>query len=280
MNSKRPQIYKYKDIIAYLDDYFEYYKNKNNVSLREIAGSLGVPVSLLSMVLNKKRLPTTQLMQKIFNFLELSETEVRIGFELLKIFKSQEIEEKKQSLSQLTKLKNFRESHKEEYEFSKYLSHWYYVAIKELTALPDFSEDVHWIQSKLAFAVSKREIVSALKFLKQTQILVNQNERLVASQKEMNCEDGIFRISLGGFHKQILGLISTAIEVVPREQRLLLGYTAVLTEKNISQMNEILNEAFMKIKNINNGTTDAEVDINAKVYHIELAAIPLTKNGM
>lgn len=275
MNSKRPQIYKYKDIVAYLDDYIEFYKKKNNVSLRDISNSLNVPVSLLSMVLNKKRLPSTKLIEKIFSFFELSEMEIRIGHELLKIFNARELEQKKQSLSQLTKIKNFREAHKNEYEFSKYLSRWYYVAIKELTALPDFCEDVNWIQNKLAFAVSKKEIVSALKFLKDTQILVHQNERLVASKKEMNCEDGIFRITLGGFHKQILGLISTAIETVPRDQRLLLGYTAVLTEQNISQMNEILNEAFAKLKNI--GALEASTDKNAKVYHIELAAIPLTK---
>lgn len=276
MNSKRPQIYKYKDIIAYLDDYIEYYKKKNDLSLRDIANSLDVPVSLLSMVLNKKRVPSIQLIEKIFSFFELSEVEVRIGLELLKIFNAREIEQKKHSLSQLAKLKNFREAHKDEYEFSKYLSHWYYVAIKELTALPDFSEDIHWIQNKLAFAVSKKEIVNALKFLKHTQILVNKNDRLVASQKEMNCEDGIFRISLGGFHKQVLSLISTAIEVVPREQRLLLGYTTIVSEKNIHQMNEILNEAFIKLKNL--GVAASDLDNKAKVYHIELAAIPLTKN--
>lgn len=232
------------------------------------------------MVLNRRRLPSSKFIKNVFSFFELTEAEIRIGYELLKIFKAHEIEQKKQSLSQLTKLKNFREAHKDEYEFSKYLSHWYYVAIKELTALPDFSEDVEWIQSKLAFAVSKKDIVNALKFLKQTQILVTQNNRLIASQKEMNCEDGIFRISLGGFHKQILSLISTAIEVIPRDQRLLLGYTAILSEQNVNQLNEILNETFVKIKNLQKGIADFETDKNAKVYHIELAAIPLTKNGI
>ncbi|MFZ3231553.1 MAG: TIGR02147 family protein [Pseudobdellovibrio sp.] len=281
MKNKRPNVYNYKEFTIFLKDALGFYQKKENLSLRDLGKKLNTQVSMLSMVLNKKRIPSEALLKKIYNFLDLSEVEVKSVNQLKTIYKSKEIEIQKSSLESLNKKKDFRNAHREEYEFSQYLSKWYYVAIKELTVLSDFVEDAGWIQNKLSFSVTKTEIRKAIKFLKKTEIIVLENGKLISSHKQMNCEDGIFRISLGGFHKQILNLISKAIDVIPREQRLILGYTLSLSEKNKVLADEILKEAFDKIKNLDLqlGLADSNSDKTTKVYHVELASIPLSSSG-
>lgn len=46
-----------------------------------------------------------------------------------------------------------------------YLAHWYLPVIRELAALPDFSEDPAWIGRRLGFPVPTKEIRAALDFL-------------------------------------------------------------------------------------------------------------------
>lgn len=281
MKNKKPSVYNYKDFIIFLKESLGFYQAKDNLSLRDISKKLKIQVSLLSMVLNKKRIPSEPLIKKIYHFIELSEVETKSANQLKNIYKSKEIEIQKTSLAILNKKKNFREAHRNEYEFSQYLSKWYYVAIKELTVLNEFQEDLDWLQKKLFYAVTKTEIKKALIFLKKTGILKYENKRLISSQKQMNCEDGIFRISLGGFHKQMLNLISRSIDVTPRDQRLILGYTLALSDKNRSLADEIIKEAFEKLKKLDFEllNSDQSSDPSTKIYQIELANIPLTQVG-
>lgn len=281
MKDKKPSIYIYKDFVEFLKDAIGFCQKKENTSLREFCKKLNISVSLLSMVLHKKRIPTDSLLKKVYLYLGLSAVEIKYANQLKTIYKSKEIEIQKASLESLSKKKHFRDAHRSEYEFSKYLSKWYYVAIKELAGLVDFRENADWIQSKLAFNVTKTEVRKALSFLKQSGILITENGKLASSQRQMNCEDGIFRISLGGFHKQILNLVSKSIDTVPRDQRLLLGYTLALSDTNREAANSILIEAFEKIKNLDAQIISAKqtAESSAEIYHIELAAIPLSKSG-
>ena len=204
--------------------------------------------------------------------LDYNKAEIKFALDLQTIGISEIDLERKKALNNINKIKKYRVLNASESELYKYLSHWYYVAIKEMTDLPDFQEGPEWIQKRLAYKVSQKEVESALKFLKEANILIYKNEKLVASEKNMKCEEGIFKLSLGSFHKQIFELASFAIDTVPREKRKILGHTITLDKNGVEQMNIILNETFEKIKNLSSNSKTME-----DVYHVELIAIPMTK---
>ena len=267
----KPMIYRYHDIVLFLKEAISFYNNKEDKSLRDLSHELKIANGLLPMVLNKKRNLTNELLSKIMKHLDYNKTEIEFASQLRIIGYSENYTDRKNALYKINKIKKYRQINLNEFEFYKYLSQWYFVAIKEMTDLPDFNESPDWIQQRLAYKVSKKEIEKALKFLINNSILIYKNEKLIASQKNMNCEEGIFKLSLGGFHKQILSLAGTAIDTVPREKRRILGHTLGVDKANIEQMNSILNEAFEKIKNLTSDPNAIE-----EVYHVEFIAIPVT----
>lgn len=265
-------IYKYHDIVFFLNDAIHFYTSKDNKSLRDLSEELKIASGLLSMVLNRKRNLTSRILKKTMIQLEYNEAEIKFAEQLRTIKLSETDAERKSALIKINKIKKYRVLNANESELYKYLSHWYYVAIKEMSDLPDFNENTEWIQKRLAYKVSKKEVEKAFKFLKSNNILVYENNKLISSEKHMNCEDGIFKLSLGSFHKQIFELAAMAIDTVPRDKRKILGHTLTLDKKNAEQMNQILSEAFEKIKNLRSDPAATE-----DVYHIELISIPITQ---
>lgn len=272
MKKTKPKIYKYNDIIIFLNDLFVFLKTKDKKSLRDIAKELKVASGLLPMVLNRKRNLTETVLKSILKRYKYNKKEIEFAVNLRTIGYSSKFEEKKSSINKINKLKNYRDFNQKEFELYKYLSEWYFVAIKEMTELQDFQEDVEWIQKRLAYNLNQKEIEKALKFLKKQNILVYKNNKLTAAQKDMQCEEGIYKLSLGGFHKQILNLAANAIDSIDRDKRRLLGHTLKINNKQIDQVHGILNEAFEKLKKISS-TSELDED----VYHIELISIPITK---
>lgn len=268
----KPLIYKYHDVVMFLKEAIDFYKYKEEKSLRDLAKEMKIASGLLPMVLSRKRNLTEELLKKIMKNLDYNKPEIEFAQHLRTIGFSEDYLDRKNSLNKINKIKKYRQLNANESEFYKYLSQWYFVAIKEMSDLPDFSEDVEWIQARLAYKVTQKEIETALKFLKANKILIYKNKKLVASQKDMNCEEGIFKLSLGAFHKQILELAGTAIDTVPRDKRKILGHTLTVDKKNIEQINDILIEAFEKIKKLNSDPAVAE-----EVYHVEFISIPVTR---
>lgn len=268
----KPKIYKYNDTVVFLNDLFSFYKEKENKSLRDFAKDLKIAIGLLPMILSRKRNITGELLKKIMKNFSYSKHHLSFAENLRLIGFSQNYEERKQAIYQINKIKSYREFNKNEFEIYKYLSHWYFVAIKEMTELADFREDPEWIQKRLAYAVSRKEVEETLEFLKRTKILIYESNRLVAAKKEMNCEEGIFKLTLGGFHKQILHLAAQAIDEVDRDKRRILGHTLKIDESQVEEVHTILADAFEKIKTLESNTKK-----DGNVYHVELVSIPLTK---
>lgn len=272
MKKVKPKIYKYNDIIIFLNDLFDFFKNKENKSLRSVAAELKIANGLLPMILNRKRNLTEKVLEKVLNHFNYNKSDIQFAKNLRVIGFSQNYKERKKSITEINKLKNYRSFNKNEFEMYKYLSNWCYVAIKEMTELGDFKEDVGWIQNRLAHAVNQKQIVKALEFLKENKVLIYRNKKLVAANKTMNCEEGIYKLTLGGFHKQIMALAADSIDTIERDKRRILGHTLTINENQISEIHDILAEAFEKIKKINS----TEKDDN-EVYHVELISIPITK---
>ena len=102
-----------------------------------------------------------------------------------------------------------RRSRKEENTFVReryeYLSHWYYVTIRELTVHPDFREDPQWIQGKLAGSVSIWEIKHALKTLEQLRLIVRDDTgRLRQNDAELHTGKEVESMAAFNYHSEVL----------------------------------------------------------------------------
>ena len=267
-------IQNYHDYLEFLKAWTEYLKEqKKDFSLRKVAKEAGIASGYLSMCFNRKRKMSKTVYDKIKPLLHLSNKEIRI-LDLLRVISESEIpKERVDALSDLQKLSDYKASHNSELEVHQYLSHWYYVAIRELVNLPDFKIDSAWIQSRLFGRISQKEVLQGTQFLLNYGfILKTPSGKFEVAKKQLSCHEGVYKISLGEFHRQMLDIAKKSIDDTSRDERLLLGHTVALSVVQYDKIQNILREAIEKIESL-----DTTSGSESEVYQIQVAAFPLTK---
>lgn len=271
-STKKPDVVDFHDYRAFLKAWFAYSENSDpDFSLRALAQNAGLGASTLSMILNGSRSLSTSLFESLAPHLKLGIKELHY-LELLRTLSDGATPlARTTALTKIQKTKEYKRRHPKEFETFHYLSHWYYAAIREMAALPDFQYDAEWIQSRLRDFIPISEIESALEFL-------IANEFLDPSQpgtppKPLSCIGGVFSVALGTFHKQMLSKAAESIDTVASQDRLILGHTLAIPAAQAEEARQILSDALAKIEKLNEkpGAPDT-------VYHVELALIPLSKS--
>ena len=270
----KPNIQNYHDYLEFLKDWTEYLKEQESgFSLRKIAKEAEIASGYLPMCFSRKRKLSLKFYEKIKPYLKLSSKEKRF-LDLLRTIGESEIpKERVQALTDLQKMKDYKKNHHSELEAHQYLSRWYYVAIRELVNLPNFENNPAWIQDHLRGRISQKEINEGMQFLiKYEFILKSPSGKFEVAEKQLSCHEGVYKISLGEFHRQMLDMAKNSIDEVTREERILLGHTVALSKDQYDKIQAILRDAIEKIETVDDSTQSKTV-----VYQIEVAAFPLTK---
>jgi len=145
----------------------------------------------------------------------------------------------------------------------------------EMVNLNDFQMDVDWIRRKIDKKLSVQEVEQALEFLKTNDFVVqNPNGSWSQVTPHLDCTEGIFKVSLAEFHKQMLNLAHESIHTVERERRLIMGQTMAISKADFVKIKEIIQNAVKNINDVNQSAVEKE-----EVYHIEIAAFPLSKGS-
>ncbi len=269
----KPNIFTYHDYMKFLTDWLDYLKTAHaGFSLRKLAGEAGIAVGYLPMALSGKRPLTEKALIKLLPKLKLRSRERTFLLLLRTIGESENQAERVQALTKIQKFKMYRENNFGEVEVHRYLTKWFYVCIREMSMIEGFSADPHWIRSRLRGQLTILEIELALKFLVENGFMKEDNGQLKAVERNLNCRDGAFKLSLGKFHTDMLHFAQKSIAEVPRAQRSLLCHTAAIREQDFPEITKILEEALQKIERFCSGAVVPDA-----IYHIEFAAFPMTK---
>lgn len=271
--NNRPDIFRYHDYRAFLKDWLDYLKSsQSDFSIRILSARAGIAVGYLNMVLKNSRNLSEKALHKMLPFLEMKEAESKYLSALLKLSDS------KLQDTRLAALKDMQVLHlstdrSKELEVHRYLSKWYYVAIREMANLPDFKLDPSWISVRLQKPVPIKEIAEAIEFLKSANFIQEMVDGSVKqTEKQLDCFSGIYRLSLAEYHKQMFTLAAESIDTVPREERNILGHTFAIDEKNFGEVKKLLEDLQKRLSELEKSETKP-----SRVYHVGLLAFPLTK---
>ncbi|MFT6070012.1 MAG: hypothetical protein ACJAT2_002475 [Bacteriovoracaceae bacterium] len=268
----KPSIFEFDDYREYLLEVLSFLKQKK-ISQRKLAFELGVSPAILTMIISKKRGLKPKLLTSLVEYLELKPLEVR-QLELLTILNdSTDKKQKELAYSHISLSKSYQNLKPKESNTYKYLSTWENVAIREMTELDGFQLNASWIKKRLLKATTLKKIQECISFLLDHELITRKkNSSEYKAGGHLNCVDGIYKLSLGKFHSNMLSMANESIEMVPSNERLILGHTVTLSEENFEESNKILQEALEKIKKLNKRDQK-----NTRVYHFEMASFPLTK---
>lgn len=168
---------------------------------------------------------------------------------------------------------NYQKYNRHETEAYRYLTHWYYVAIREMTAFKDFSDDPGWIAKRLKNQVPKQDIAKALKFLLEKGFIKqDKNGKYIPPEKTIQCYDGVFKLVLAQFHKEMFDLSIKSIHNTPRDYRNIKGHTFSIPQDQINRAKQIIDEAEQKLVELGNKASEGDI-----IMQGQLAVFPLTK---
>jgi uncharacterized protein (TIGR02147 family) len=271
---EKPNIYLFKDYRKYLKSMLEFLKNSpRRKSLRQIAKSINISPSYLSMIINGQRKLDLEWLDKISEIIYLTEQEKNYLKNLIKL-NDGKVEEKHDSFKKMAKFKTIKEKNKHDIEIYKYLTKWYCVAIREMATLPDFIADPNWIQKRLIKNIPLKDIKEALDFLISHHFIeVDQNLKCTNKFKRIDATQEVYKLALSGFHKELLSQAAESIYEVPSQNRLILGHTISLNKPDFDLAKEILDQALQKIQQLGQNK-----NLEPEVYHISFTACPITIN--
>ena len=275
-SASAPSIYSYSDPVAFLRDWLDFKKKGSRTfKLGDLVKPSGLSIGYLSMVFNGKRPITRAMIPNLAGMLGLSRAEEVFFESLLVISTSQDVHEKSEAYDKIQAIRPFQRIFSEESDTYEFLRNWYYVAIREMAALPDFRADPAWIKERLMYPVSDQEVSSALEFLLEKGLIEKDRQSDgYRTGSTLNIKGGMHRLASARFHKEMFDLAIQSIDAVEREDRNLLGFTIAVNLKDYETIKAILDEAQEKISKIAQKGNPGE-----QVVHVALAAFPLTKKG-
>lgn len=272
--SKKPDIYAYHDHRLFLPAWFQFLqKNKKGFSMRKLAVKTGLAIGYLPSVMSGKIRISEKGLQKIIRHLGLSVTEQSFLILMHTLTDTDDADLRLQALKKMQAFSGYQKINAAAMEKYRYWTHWFYPVVREMAALSDFKMNATYIQQKLRDKVPLHEIEQALTFLRDYGFLKVDAKGLVAGlEEEYLAQDGVHRISLGQFHREMLQKASQSIDKVDRSQRSITGEVLALREEDWDEVQKILEDTRKKIAQLARSKQDA-----SHVYHVALAAFPLTK---
>jgi uncharacterized protein (TIGR02147 family) len=257
-----------------LRDQVEYLKITNpDFSLREVSRRAHLAPGFLPMYLKGQRNISGPTASRLIKGFELSSEESRFLQLLIDLASADSVEHRSKLLSRIQKLELYQQKKLSEFEVHQYLRHWHYVAIRELSLIGGFRADPSWIRRRLGGQVSLAQVKEALEFLIRHQYIQQSGDTHHPNQsKDLRCEDGVYRISLAHFHKNMLAKAVESIDAHNAQERVVVGYTVSIPKGDLKKAKKILEDALDSI-----AVLEAPAATDAEVYHFALAGFPLTE---
>lgn len=242
-------------------------------SLRQWARAVGKSPSYFSHVLKGRRNLTPKIAESIGHLLGLNLDERNFLIKLVKLNDSRNLQSQKKVYQGLRRSPAYQHANIEDHNSHEYLSHWYYVAIREMAQMIDFRLDAHWIQARLKFKVTLAEIRSALNFLVQYRFIQMTDGKIAPTQERIHCHREIQGLAIAEFHEQIMNLSVQAMFELERSERKHQAKTIALSQAAFEKAREILTRAFDQVQ----GLADSPANSGGKdVFQFSLSAFSLT----
>jgi uncharacterized protein (TIGR02147 family) len=236
--------------------------------------------TLLGMVIRGERNLSTETIRGFIRALGLKSKEA-LYFEKLVLFnQSKDSEDRAYYFDQLHALS---QSHGRELitrikNHASYLSHWYVVAIREMTALEGFRPDGEWISRKLKKKITKKQAEEAWALLLELGLVKeiaqsDGSKHYEAVDPKMDIDPGTVDFAIRNYHKEYLERAKDAVDGETLEERELSSLTLAVSEEDLPLLREKIKE-FRKKLNTEFPTGTAP---KKKVVAVNLQALVLTE---
>ena len=268
-----PDITRYLDYRAYLRDWYEARKAANpRFSHRAFVRRTGQKSpSLLADVIHRRRNLTPQLVGAFARAMKLPAADARLFALLVRLDQEKDNDARNAVWQELAATRRFREARQLEGESFRYLSEWWYPAIRELAAREDFEADPAWIARRLRPRITEAQARQALEALFDLGMLVEQDGEVRQAEGAVVTPREVLGIAVDNYHRGMLGLAREGIRGFKAAERHYIGVTAGIPESLMPELKAELNAFAERLLELCDGAEQTE-----RVVQLELALFPLS----
>ena len=231
-------VYGYTNFRTYLRDFYEFRKDsQRGYSYRAFSKSAGfTSPNILKLVIDGERNISPDATQKFIKALSLSGQMADYFATLVKMNQAKSDADKEYYYSILQKLVPQAKKRELNTESHKYLSHWLYPVIREMTTLKEFRDDPYWISRRLYGKASINEISQAIQFLSQEGFVEKIDGKLTMKDNMVLSSDEVKSLSIRNYHRQMLEQAKESLENIPVEEREFGAVTFTIPESAIQEL--------------------------------------------
>ena len=268
-----PDIIRYLDYRSYLRDWYEARKAANpRFSHRAFVRRTGQKSpSLLADVIHRRRNLTPELVRSFAKAMKLDAADHRYFALLVRLDQSKDNDESNAAWRELSATRRFRQARHVEGESFRYLSEWWYPAIRELAARDDFQADPAWIARQLRPKVSEAQARQALEALFELGMLVEVDGRITQAEGAVVTPREVLGVAVDNYHRGMLGLAREGIRGFKSAERHYIGVTAGIPASLVPELKAELNAFAERLLELCDGAEGIE-----RVYQLQLALFPLS----
>ncbi len=163
----------------------------------------------------------------------------------------------------------------------RFCSQWHHAVIFELVGVSQFKSDPKWIQGKLNFHLSEREIQESLSML-ETMSLIKFDEdkkRHVKLVNDFETQSEVVALGAAQFHKQMIDLGKSSIENLPDHERDIGAVTIAVSPNGLQRIKQEV-QAFRKyLMFIASQDQDASEMMQVNIQAFALTNLKGTREG-
>ena len=238
--------------------------------------------NFLKLVMDGERNLGPETVPKFAHAIGLTGEAAAFFADLVTFTQAESVADKNRAFERISASRRFRSARRIEGDLFKYLSQWYYPAIRELAAREDFQEAPKWIAAQLRPKIAPADAASAFALLLSLGLLVRDEKtgKVVRGEPTLTTEHQTVR-SLGvtNFHRQMLERASASIETVPSNERDLAALTVCVTAATAALVKERIHKFREEMTQLCDADATGEIVHQLNIQWFPLSSAPGMEDG-
>lgn len=233
--------------------------------------------NFLKLVMDGERNLGPETVPKFVHAIGLTGEAATFFADLVTFNQAETVAEKNRAFERISASRRFRSAKRIEGDLFRYLSHWYYPAIRELAARPDFREDPKWIGAQLRPKISPQDAQGAINLLLSLGLLVRDEKTgtIVRGEPTLTTDHQVVRsLAVTNFHRQMLERASDSIETVRSHRRDLAALTVCVSPETAAVVKERIHRFREEITQICDADPNGSVVYQLNVQWFPLSVVP------
>ena len=272
-------VFEFLDFRAFLRAYYTAEKERRPAfSHRFFSRQAGLrSPNFLKLVMDGERNLGPDTVPKFAHALGLTGEAASFFADLVTFTQADSVADKNRAFERISASRRFRSARRIEGDLFKYLSQWYYPAIRELAARPDFQDNPKWIASQLRPKIAQSDAASALNLLLSLGLLVRDADsgRILRGEPTITTEHQTVRsLAVTNFHRQMLERASASIEDIPPTERDLAALTVCVGASTAALVKERIHKFREEITQLCDADPKGAIVYQLNIQWFPLSAVP------